>query len=32
MQEFWEYTNKYDCLRNESYADTFPEFYKILTA
>jgi sulfatase maturation enzyme AslB (radical SAM superfamily) len=32
MQEFWEYTNKYDDLRNESYAHTFPEFYKILTA
>jgi len=31
MQEFWEYTNKYDVLRKESYADTFPEFYEILT-
>ena len=31
MQEFWEYTNKYDTLRKESYADVFPEFYEILT-
>jgi len=31
IQEFWEYTNKYDVLRKESYADTFPEFYEILT-
>jgi sulfatase maturation enzyme AslB (radical SAM superfamily) len=31
MQEFWEFTNKYDSLRKESYADVFPEFYEILT-
>jgi hypothetical protein len=31
MQEFWEYTNKYDDLRKQSYADIFPEFYEILT-
>ena len=30
MEEFWKFTNKYDELRNQSYANTFPEFYKVL--
>ena len=30
MLQFWDFTNKYDMLRGQSYADTFPEFYKVL--
>jgi len=30
MQQFWDFTNKYDELRGQRYADTFPEFYKVL--
>ena len=29
-QEFWHFTTAYDELRKESYAETFPESYKIL--
>ena len=32
FSEFWHFTNEYDKLRNESYADTFPESYAILSA
>jgi sulfatase maturation enzyme AslB (radical SAM superfamily) len=30
MEEFWKFTNKYDEVRNQSYANTFPEFHKVL--
>lgn len=30
MQQFWEFTNKYDELRSQRYAEIFPEFYKVL--
>ena len=31
-KEFWHFTTEYDQLRNESYAKTFPESYKILAS
>jgi len=31
MAEFWDYTNKYDSLREQSYCNYFPEFFKVLT-
>ena len=30
LSEFWAFTDKYDAIRNQSYAETFKEFYGIL--
>jgi MoaA/NifB/PqqE/SkfB family radical SAM enzyme len=30
FQKFWHFTTEYDKIRNESYAETFPESYAIL--
>jgi MoaA/NifB/PqqE/SkfB family radical SAM enzyme len=31
LKEFWRHTNLYDKLREQSYAEIFSEFYKVLT-
>jgi iron-sulfur cluster repair protein YtfE (RIC family) len=30
MTEMWAFTNSYDTIRKQNYADTFKEFYEIL--
>ena len=30
FDEFWKFTNSYDAIRNQCYAETFEEFYGIL--